>query len=348
MLSDFLIWWAEQMRALLPARLARIGSAAGADALVVAPRADDPGHLDIILRRGGRETLAGAVRLDEAGAAPRPAAWGGRKRPGVIVLRIGAELLLERAIELPLAAERDLGRVMRYEMDRLTPFDIDEVFWHAAVERRDRARGRLHVRLSLVAIAAVAPALAALRDIGLAPAVLEAPAPGGGVRRIGLVPPDDRRARSRHRLDVAAAAACAALALVAAGLPFVRQSLAFAAIEARIGQLQPRVAEVEALRRHIASQGAGADVLTAERARTGDVLQVLASVTELLPDDTVLSDFTLSQGKLGIGGTSSAAARLIPALAGDPLIHDPAFIAPVTRAEEGGLDRFAIRAELAH
>ena len=68
---------------------------------------------------------------------------------------------------------------------------------------------------------------------------------------------------------------------------------------------------------------------------------------------TVLTDFSLSQGKLGLGGLSSAASRLIPTLAGDPLIRNPAFVAPATRAEERRsgdatrLDRFAIRAELA-
>ncbi len=347
MLRDFLIWWAEQMRTLLPDRLTQLGSARGANALVVTRSADDPARLDIVSRNGGREVSIGAIRMDDTGTEPSPRALGGRKRPAATVLRTGAGELLERQIELPLAAERDLSRVLRYEMDRLTPFDADEVFWHAAVERRDRARGRLHVRLSLVAIATVGPMLVALKGAGIAPTELEALASDGGMRRIGLAPPDDGLAFRRHRVVMAAVALCCVLALVAIGFPFLRQSLAFSAVEVHIAQLQPKVAAAEAMRRHLASLGAGADVMTAERAVTGDVLQVLASVTELLPDDTVLSDFTLSQGRLGIGGTSSAAARLIPVLAGDPLIHDPAFIAPVTRAEEGGVDRFAIRAELA-
>ncbi len=348
MLHDVFTWWAEQMQGLLPAGLARIGATGSANALVVTCSRDESAHIDIAIRRDGRTAAIGNFRLDEVGIAAAGRALDGRKRPPVTVLQIAAEQLLERRIELPLAAERDLNRVLRYEMDRLTPFDAEEVVWHAAVERRDRARGRVHVRLSLVAIAAVEPFIAGLRSIGISPMQLEAPAPEGGSRRIELASADDGRALRGRRVVLAAAGACAVLALVAICLPFLRQSLAFVAIEARIDQLQPKVAEVEALRRRIASEGAGADVISAERSQTGDLLQVLASVTELLPDDTVLTDFTLSQGRLGIGGTSSAAARLIPALAGDPLIHDPAFIAPVTRAEEGGVDRFAIRADLAH
>jgi general secretion pathway protein L len=136
------------------------------------------------------------------------------------------------------------------------------------------------------------------------------------------------------------------LAVAAAGTPFVTQSLAIAAVEARIAALQPRVAEVEALRRRIAAGTAGNDVIAAERARNGDALQVLATVTDLMPDDTVLADLSLRQGKLDISGRSLTAARLIPAMAADPTLRNPSFVAPVTRTPDGKADTFVIRAEL--
>ena len=136
------------------------------------------------------------------------------------------------------------------------------------------------------------------------------------------------------------------LALIALATPFVTQSLARRAVEVRIAALQPRVAQVEALRRRIAAGTAGNDVIAAEHAGTGDALQVLATVTELLPDDTVLADLTLRQGKLSISGRSRAAPLLIPAMAGDPTLHNPSFAAPVTRTPDGKADTFVIRAEL--
>ncbi len=73
---------------------------------------------------------------------------------------------------------------------------------------------------------------------------------------------------------------------------------------------------------------------------------MLATVTELLPDDTVLTEFSLHQGKLGISGQSPAAAQLIPALAASPTFRNPTFAAPVTRAPDGHTDQFVIHAEL--
>ena len=73
---------------------------------------------------------------------------------------------------------------------------------------------------------------------------------------------------------------------------------------------------------------------------------MLATVTELLPDDTVLADLSLRQSKLSISGRSRAAPVLIPAMAGDPALHNPSFAAPVTRTPDGNADTFVIRAEL--
>jgi general secretion pathway protein L len=77
------------------------------------------------------------------------------------------------------------------------------------------------------------------------------------------------------------------------------------------------------------------------------VLAVLAAVTDIVPDDTWLTELSLRQGRLSLGGQSPAAARLIPALAADPMFRNPAFAAPVTRAPDGHADLFVIRAELA-
>ncbi len=261
------------------------------------------------------------------------------------MLRPPPGVLLQRPVELPLAAERDLGQVLRYEMDRLTPFALDEVHWGWAVERRDRARARIHVLLLVAPKAALAPVLATLRLAGASPVALETA--GAEPHAIPLDPGRPGQERRRRRVLAAAAAVCAMLAVVAAGLPFVRQSLAMGGIERRIEALQPQVDRAQALRRRIANGAAGADVLATQRAATGDALAVLATVTDVLPDDTYLTELTLHGRVLTLTGQSREAARLISALSADPTLRDPAFIAPVTRNETAKADQFSLRAGLA-
>lgn len=341
MIEAFLTWWAQHLLAWLPARMRGVGRQSDA---VIAEMLPAGGGIALTARRGGRETALGRFGSNAAGEAALRAALGGRRGP--VVVRPPPGVLLKRPVELPLAAERDLAQVLRYEMDRLTPFAPDDLHWSWSIERRDRARGRAHVLLLLAPKAVLDPALATLRRAGVVPAALEAA--GGAIPHvIPLDPGGPGQERRRRQVLTVAAVACAALALVAAGLPFALQSVEARSVERRIAALGPQVDKAQALRRQIASGAAGADVLTAQRAATGDALAVLATVTDLLPDDTYLTELTLHGRVLSLTGQSAAAARLIAALSADPLLRDPAFIAPVTRNEMARADQFSIRAGLA-
>jgi general secretion pathway protein L len=338
-LREVLRWWARQMRALLPQAL--LPDASQSDALLVAMAGmSDAPQIRLSLRRRQRETPLGSFRLDEAGRRAAMAAI--RQRSGRVIMRPDPAAVLERKVMLPLAAEHDVTQVLRYEMDRLTPFAAEQVFWSAIVERRDRAAGRLEIRLSLLPKSLVQPALATIAAIGLKVSAIETASHSGAPRLIDLVPPSSQRRRTL----AFAWAACGVLAVIALATPFVTQSLARRTVEARIADLQPRIAQAEALRRRLAAGSAGNDVIATEHAGIGDALQVLATVTELLPDDTVLADLSLRQSKLSISGRSRAAPVLIPAMAGDPALHNPSFAAPVTRTPDGNADTFVIRAEL--
>jgi general secretion pathway protein L len=339
MLHDILLWWARQMRGLLPQWL--LSDDAAADALVVVPESlNDLPRIRLVQRRHRRELLLGRFRLDDAGQRAAKAAI--RQKPRRVVLRPDASLVLQRQVALPIAAERDLARVLSYEMDRLTPFTASQVFWSAAVERRDRAASRLELCLTLVPKAVLQPVLAGLDRLGLSPSAIVAVSHTGEHRFIDLQAPTTRR-----RMTLSAAVGLlAVLALLAVVTPFVTQSIARHAVDAEIAALQPRLDQVEALRRRIAAGSAGSDAIAGEQARIGDALQVLAAVTDLLPDNTVLADLSLRDGKLEMSGQSQAAAQLIPVLATDPTVHNPSFAAPVTRTADGKADTFVIRAEL--
>lgn len=329
MIEQVLAWWVQQLLAWLPVRLRRSWRAQ--DAVVAEP---SPSGIALLARRRGQDVPLGVL-----GAGPRP-----NLPRGPVVLRLPPGALLQCPVDLPLAAERDLAGVLRYEMDRLTPFAPDDLYWTWQVQGRDRARGRLQALLLLVPRGAVDAALGALRRAGAAPSALEA-ADGSCV--IPLAPADPRRQRRRRRALAAGATACAGLAVAAVATPFVMQSLAARRIEREVAALRPQVDRADALRRRVAGGVAGANVVAAQGAETGDPLAVLAAITDALADDTYLRELTLRGRVLTLAGQSAAAARLIPALAAVPMLRDPAFAAPVTRNEAAQADLFSIRATVA-
>ena len=235
-------------------------------------------------------------------------------------------------------------------MDRLTPFAAADLFWTWAVEARDRRAGLVRFRLSLVPRSVLEPALQLLDSAGLRPVALDGAAADGTPRRLALAPVRQGW-WGRHGL-AALGCACAVLAAVAAGLPFLAQDRAMRRTEARIAALRPQVNQAEALRAAVQGRAATADAVQAGRARVGDALGVLAELTAALPDDTYLTELTLRGRVLGIAGKSAAAARLITVLSAEPGFKNPTFAAPVTRVGAGtgsaDRERFSIRAEVTH
>ena len=361
------------MLELVPARFARPdASAVGALLVEPYPRGDG---IRLIRRQAGEETMLGDVPLrrirfgdaldtdvatdfdgtldadDDAGLRAALSAAGANESGSMVLLRLPAGAALQRDVTLPLAAEAGLDRVLAYEMDRLTPFAAEDIFFSWTVLRRDREAGRMQLRLSLVPKAPLLPLLETLRIAGAGPRAIEIlGATAGSTRplRIPLAHERPASARQERRLLMIAGGCCAALAVLAIVLPFILQSMAAHGLDRQVAGLQPRVETVQALRRRIAGSTAGGELVSAERRRLGDALGVMAAVTRVLPDDSYLSDFTLRQGVLTISGQSPGAAKLIPAISSDPAFSAPAFAAPVTRIEGQNTDLFSIRAGVTH
>jgi general secretion pathway protein L len=344
MITEFLNWWGRQLLTLLP------GAMRGRDfddgrailiSLVSAPGLV-PEAVDVSLPAAASETLL----LDDEGLA-RLRALRARAPRAPVRLRLRTGSLLERDVVLPLAAERSLDRVLQYEMNRLTPFAAAETIWGWTIIRRERARARLHLRLTLGPRGPVASVLAKLAAVGAAPALLEAAARAAaeGWRRIDLSG-QEKAATSQPALRLGLAL-CGLMCLALVAVPFVRQSIEMTRLGTRIAALEPLAAEVAHLRGDIEARAAGGSVVAAARDQVGDPLRALAAVTDALPDDSWLTDFVMQQRRLEIAGESRAAVQLIGRLSADPAILDPAFSAPVTRDDSGHLDVFSISAALA-
>ena len=342
MLAEFFTWWRQQLLELVPEALRR-GSGADGNALVAEQAG--PGLLSFTRRRRGVEARLAQVRLDEPGHPSLRAMLANRQGGEPVVLRLPQDAVLERGVTLPLAAERDMERVLGYEMERLTPFTAEEVYWGTILESRDRARGRLALRLTLVPRAQVQELVALLARCGGAPSLIETEtAQGPRAIRLAHEAEDTRIARLSPRAAASVVAGLAALVIVS---PFLRQSLELSSAQASLDAMQPKMRIVEELRQRIAGAGAGGDVVATETRHFGDALAALAAVTEILPDDSYLTEFTMRERKMTLSGLSASAPKLISALSADDRIRNPAFTAPVTRQEATHRDVFAIDAELA-
>jgi general secretion pathway protein L len=331
-LAEIFSWWVARMRGLLP------GAALAArepDALIVAVDRLPDSAVEmtgaLMLRRNGHEDQLGA--LDPYAPPPVPAAT--RLATG---LRLPPGNVLCRDVTLPLAAARDLQSVLGFELDRLTPFSADELYWSVSGVMADRGRGMLTLRLAIVLRARVEALLETLERLRLTPSFIET-----GTGRIELAAAEHGMVRHGR---AALIALCGLLALACVAVPFIRQQIALNAAARAIEQANPAARTALALRGQLEVTASGNAAIDAAR-REGDALQVLAVVTQALPDGTWLSDLTLKSGDLTFDGESGDAAQLIGLLSAVPGLRTPSFTAPVTRTADGKADLFSMHATVA-
>jgi len=343
MLREFFAWWCGQLADLLPQEL-RQSALGTSDALVIAPvgaLGQGIEALTVDLRRNGKVSSLGHFALGATGMAELP-----RMAGRITVLLLGEADVLGKTVSLPLAAERELGQALAFEMDRETPFTADELYWNHRITGADRQNGRLSVRLSLIPKVNLDPLLTDLAAVGVRPTRVEiADGPDKGAY-LPLNGDGNRAHHASHRLLWPAAACCAALAAAAIVTPFVRQELTLASFNRQIATAKAAAAEADSLRQDIDRLSGNAGFIESERDKAGRPLDVLAAATRILPDDTYLTEMELRQRKLTLSGRSAGAARLIGALAADPEFRNPGFSAPVTRLEALHAELFTINSEI--
>ena len=309
---------------------------------------DTVAALILSVRRGGKIGQQGRFSCDAEGMRDLSLRLKSNSNPQHLMLALPEVSLLDKTLLLPAAVEPDLDRVLGYEMDVETPFSADEVYWNWSVDGRDRVHGKVIVTLALLPRAILSGLLGLLHRHGISPQEIAAPRADGTtvflpLEHVGKVGEGARRRPSRLAWGV-----CLGLAVLAVVLPFLQQSIERNTLEKRSEAVRALANEARALQSRLDGTAGGGGAIILQRRQFADPLRVLAELTQALPDDTVITDFSLKGHKLTVAGQSSSATRLIGILAANSLFHDPSFASPVTRVgpESGALEVFSLTAEV--
>jgi hypothetical protein len=141
-LLDGYRWWLAELSELVPPRLRQRGAS----------------HLPVVRY----EPAAGLFRV-RPGEAAAPIAYGAPMRAKIV---IPAELCLLRRIERPAVAERDLGRMLALDRDRIMPVGADAMLIGGCVIARQPDAERVTIDVAGLPVArarALIDALAAMR-----------------------------------------------------------------------------------------------------------------------------------------------------------------------------------------
>ena len=264
------------------------------------------------------------------------------RRHGGVTVEIPLERALTKRIMLPAVAERDIDRILRFEIARQFPFPADRVYVrHRVVSGATAARGTIEVELVAVPREIVAEVLAALRRAELHPRSVVVAGMG---EPIALPVAASRRKLARGERVLVAL--LAALVIAALSSPVLHSRLRRAAIEREIGALEPRATAILDARTH--AQGAAERMAGPLRlvAARPPLVAVLDGLTRAVPDGSWLQSLSLSGNELVIDGLSPSAATLALALEKSGIFAKVSFRSPITRDAASGLEHFQLSAAI--
>jgi general secretion pathway protein L len=272
------------------------------------------------------------LQLDEGGVAR----W----------LLLPASQVLRRVLPLPAAAEPRLREVLAFELDRQTPFSVDQVTFQGRVLGRDLAAQQLQVELLVLPRHLLEAALQALGP--LAPGLAGVDAVDADGRRLGLnLLPDSHRDQRRdpvRRLNAALAAIGLVCLLGAAALILGNRSDRLAEFKTLVADATTEARQARILRNQLQISANAANFLATTRATRPTMLELLADLSQRIPDDTSLDKLAINGDKLVIVGQSRAAPALVALLQASPLLRDPALSGAVQADPRSGRDRFTLTA----
>jgi len=349
-LPRFFSWWGRELVALLPARW-RALLAERAEALLLEVRG---GQIVVWRQSGGACVEAGSVALDAPDAERRAEVERVRTQVDDPNLRvfycIAPGRALRREFSLPAAAENNLRQVLAFEMDRQTPFKADQVYFDYRLAERDPSARNLQVALIVVPRAPLDADLAKLTAGGLRLDGVDCWRDGAGSGRMGLnlLPPErrPRRVNARLRLNLGLASASVVLLITVMLLSLANREAALTTMNAQVEKAQIAAKQVSVLRKTLQDSIGAANFLNRKKHETPVMVEMVADLTQRLPDDTYLERLAVDDKfKIDVQGLSDNTAKLVEGLQQSEVVENPSFQGTIQQDPRTKKDRFNMSLE---
>lgn len=262
-------------------------------------------------------------------------------------LLLPADTVLRRSLLLPASAADRLHDVMRFELDRQTPFTADNAYFDAHIRQR-RADGQIEAELVVVPRQREQQERQVLGQVSESLAGIGALTAQGEVLAVNLLPLSERRQRqaSNSLFGWVLGGVAVILLLFAAWQVLENRRQAASEFEARIrGQAeQARVVAQE--RQQLVDLVQGMTALDSARAARPTSVEILDELAQRLPDNTYVEKLSIEGERLLIMGLSSEASGLIARMQDSKLWRSPALSGALQPDPNSQRDRFTMTAEL--
>jgi len=347
--GTFLQWWGEGLTYLLPRALREAGWA-GPKWWTIELEADEARFAYFV---GSEKNALRHYAFPISGESAERAGvlnmlWKQRGSGVQFIARVPPSQVLNKTVTLPMAAERNLRELLGFEIERQTPFKVEQVYYGYRIVSRDTNAKRVAVELLVIPRTIADHLLDSLSRWNIQPDVLTATDQPYSRDHANLLPPERRPARlpGASRLNRVLGAMVALLLGASAYLTLTQQAQVRARLNAEIDIYKGEAETVARLKRQRDDLAKKAEFMSTKIKGRLSVIQALEEVTRLLPDDTWLQQLEINGDRIDMQGVSMNASVLIGLVESSDLFKEAAFRSPITRDQRSGRERFNLSARM--
>ena len=336
-------WWIGELRALYEDASRRLEAASRATITIEA------GERYWILRRGGESVAQIDWGQDDPALARQAlydvlAARSGRRS---VIVEIPPECVLSKIISLPPGAQRELDRILEFEVGRHFPFPAERVFFRHRVLPRGVAGGESGLAVEIVAVPReTVDAIVDERSaIGVRPsgvAVISA-----GSETPLFLPGSVLGAPAKAGVNRPLAIGVGLLAVATLVSWPVAHQVRLGAIDGEIAALKPRAEAALRSREQQNREAERSSAILRLRAGRPPMVAILDMLTREVPDGSWLLSLSVNGREVVLDGLSPSAATIALALERSGGLNGIVFRSPITRETASGLEHFQLGETLA-
>ena len=345
-LPAFLAWWGRELAPLVPEALRRrwmppkpqlwiVPAETGGGDLRILTVGDAPNVADVFGAGEDLELLRGRWRERLADFEDG--------RPEVR-LCLHEQDVLGLPVDLPAAVEGNLAQALRFQIDQVSPFSPDQVYFDHRIAEHDHEHGRLHVELRMVPRETVDGLLERLHAIGMVVHRVDTLRPGDEAEPEGFnLLPEERRPRyvhARARTNLMLGGVLVLLVGLVMAQSLILRERTVTRLTEDADRLRTEARQVMALQQRLEDSLLAANFLAEKRAAQPPAIELLAETTRLLPDDIWLQRFQLQGREMTVQGLTNGSQRVIGLLNESELLRDTEIRGNITMDPRSGKERF--------
>ena len=263
-------------------------------------------------------------------------------------LTLPEDITLQTRVSVPRTAKDFIDNVVRFEMDRLTPFKADQVYFDTGSITDEPGTEQCSVELYLVPINKLQTVLVQLNHLGIDPdRVIPQEFLTHQNSNFNLLPNSgETSVQTRYqRFQVGLICINLLLLITVIALPLIEKRTQVEQLTEEVNELRIQAKQVFQIREERQTLFEQQQNFIELKQQQSSVLAIIAELTRILPNEVWLNKISMQGNSLRIQGEAGNASELIALLQNSGQLTDVSFFSPVTQNPRSGKERFMISAQ---